>query len=217
MLRRLVAALALVVAGAATGLALHLATAQGDTMFAGKRPTYLGVKDGRLPRPRSTPNCVSSQADPADKVHYIEPIRFEGPAPEAVAMAQAGGTIPIRPGTYDEALVIDKDITIRGDGLRDEVVVQLSVEMPPLISDVQPDLTAAFLIDDADAILGVKRRGEEQGTHSTLNIIVRRLQQQRRLAGIHRRVAEIEIGHRSHLPQRRAAGEHRVSRCTTRR
>lgn len=88
MLRRLVAALALVVAGAATGLALHLATAQGDTMFAGKRPTYLGVKDGRLPRPRSTPNCVSSQADPADKVHYIEPMRFEGTAPEALAMAR---------------------------------------------------------------------------------------------------------------------------------
>lgn len=88
MLRRLVAALALVVAGAATGLALHLATAQGDTMFAGKRPTYLGVKDGRLPRPRSTPNCVSSQADPADKVHYIEPIRIEATSPEAVAMAR---------------------------------------------------------------------------------------------------------------------------------
>jgi uncharacterized protein (DUF1499 family) len=88
MLRRLVAALALVVAGAATGLALHLATAQGDTMFAGKRPNYLGVKDGRLPRPRSTPNCVSSQADPADEVHYIEPIRFEGTAPEALAVAR---------------------------------------------------------------------------------------------------------------------------------
>jgi uncharacterized protein (DUF1499 family) len=88
MLRRLVAALALVVAGAATGLALHLATAQGDTMFAGKRPTYLGVKDGRLPRPRSTPNCVSSQADPADEAHYIEPIRVEGTAPEALAVAR---------------------------------------------------------------------------------------------------------------------------------
>ena len=88
MLRRLLAALAVVATVAAAWLALHLATAQGDTMFAGKRPTYLGVKDGRLPRPRSTPNCVSSQADPADQVHYIEPIRFKGSAAEAIAGAR---------------------------------------------------------------------------------------------------------------------------------
>jgi uncharacterized protein (DUF1499 family) len=85
---RVLAALALVALGAAAALAMHLATAEGDTMFAGKRPTYLGVKDGRLPRPRSTPNCVSSQADPADTVHYIEPIRFKGTAPEAIAAAR---------------------------------------------------------------------------------------------------------------------------------
>ena len=88
MLRRLLAALALVALGAVAALALHLATAQGDTMFAGKRPDYLGVKDGRLPRPRSTPNCVSSQADPADPVHFIEPIRFKGTSPEAIAAAR---------------------------------------------------------------------------------------------------------------------------------
>jgi len=88
MLRRLIAALALVVVGASAGLALHLATAKGDTMFAGQRPNYLGVKDGRLPRPRSTPNCVSSQADPADKMHYIEPIRFKGTAQAAIAAAR---------------------------------------------------------------------------------------------------------------------------------
>jgi uncharacterized protein (DUF1499 family) len=88
MLRRLLAALALVALGAAAALAMHLATAEGDTMFAGKRPTYLGVKDGRLPRPGSTPNCVSSQADPADTQHYIEPIRFKGTVPEAIAAAR---------------------------------------------------------------------------------------------------------------------------------
>lgn len=88
MLSRLATALALVAFGAAASLALHLAIAKGDTMFAGKRPNYLGVKDGRLPRPRSTPNCVSSQADPADKVHYIEPIRFKGTALDAIAAAR---------------------------------------------------------------------------------------------------------------------------------
>jgi uncharacterized protein (DUF1499 family) len=88
MLGRALAALALLAGGAAAGLALHLAIAKGDTMFAGKRPTYLGVKDGRLARPRSTPNCVSSQADPADRQHYIEPIRFKGTALEAIAAAR---------------------------------------------------------------------------------------------------------------------------------
>ena len=43
--------------------------------FSWRRPDYLGVKDGRLARPKSTPNCVSSQADPADREHYIAPIK----------------------------------------------------------------------------------------------------------------------------------------------
>ena len=88
MLGRVLAALALLTCGAAAGLALHLAIAKGDTMFAGKRPDYLGVKDGRLPRPKRTPNCVSSQADPADAVHYIAPIAFKGSALDAIAAAR---------------------------------------------------------------------------------------------------------------------------------
>ena len=44
-------------------------------MFDWRRPDNLGVKDGRLAPPRRTPNCVSSQADPADAEHYIAPIR----------------------------------------------------------------------------------------------------------------------------------------------
>jgi uncharacterized protein (DUF1499 family) len=47
-------------------------------MFNWRRPTNLGVKDGRLAPCRSTPNCVSSQADPADREHYIAPITFRG-------------------------------------------------------------------------------------------------------------------------------------------
>jgi uncharacterized protein (DUF1499 family) len=88
MLRRSLAAFLLVLLGAAAGLALHLATAKGDTMFAGKRPEYLGVKDGRLARPKSTPNCVSSQADATDAGHYIAPIAFRGSALEAIAAAR---------------------------------------------------------------------------------------------------------------------------------
>jgi uncharacterized protein (DUF1499 family) len=47
-------------------------------MFSWQRPANLGVKDGRLAPCKRTPNCVSSQADPADREHYIAPIAFRG-------------------------------------------------------------------------------------------------------------------------------------------
>ena len=43
-------------------------------MFNWRRPTNLGVKDGRLAPCRRTPNCVSSHADPSDREHYIAPL-----------------------------------------------------------------------------------------------------------------------------------------------
>ena len=49
-------------------------------MLSWKRPDNLGVKDGRLAPCKRTPNCVSSQADPADREHYIAPIPFKGSA-----------------------------------------------------------------------------------------------------------------------------------------
>ena len=47
-------------------------------MFNWRRPTNLGVRNGRLAPCRRTPNCVSSQADPQDREHYIAPIAFRG-------------------------------------------------------------------------------------------------------------------------------------------
>jgi uncharacterized protein (DUF1499 family) len=47
-------------------------------MFNWRRPTNLGVKDGRLAPCKRSPNCVSSQADAADREHYIAPIAFRG-------------------------------------------------------------------------------------------------------------------------------------------
>ena len=44
-------------------------------MFNWRRPANLGVIEGRLAPCRSTPNCVSSQADPSDREHYIAPLR----------------------------------------------------------------------------------------------------------------------------------------------
>ena len=47
-------------------------------MFSGTRPDNLGVTDGRFAACKTTPNCVSSQADPADQEHYVAPIAFSG-------------------------------------------------------------------------------------------------------------------------------------------
>ena len=85
MLKRALLAFALLLAAVAAGLAVHVATATGDTVFSWKRPDNLGVKDGRLAPPKRTPNCVSSQADPADTEHYIAPIPYKGGAPQAMA------------------------------------------------------------------------------------------------------------------------------------
>ena len=56
-------------------------------MFNWRRPDNLGVTGGRLAPCRRTPNCVSSQADPSDREHYIAPIAFRGDAIEAVRKA----------------------------------------------------------------------------------------------------------------------------------
>lgn len=44
-------------------------------MFDWRRPKNLGVTGGRLAPCKRSPNCVSSQADPADAEHYIAPLK----------------------------------------------------------------------------------------------------------------------------------------------
>jgi uncharacterized protein (DUF1499 family) len=43
-------------------------------MLSWKRPDNLGVRDGLLAPCKRSPNCVSSQASPADREHYTAPI-----------------------------------------------------------------------------------------------------------------------------------------------
>lgn len=85
MLRRALAGLALVIAALGAAIAVQLAAAEGDTMFAGKRPDNLGVKDGRLASCGRRINCVSSQAEPGDAQRYVAPLPFKGSAAEAIA------------------------------------------------------------------------------------------------------------------------------------
>jgi uncharacterized protein (DUF1499 family) len=88
MLRRALVAMLLVVIGAGAGIALHLASSKGATMFSGKRPDNLGVKEGRLVSCGRRLNCVSSQADPGDAQRYVAPIPFKGSAADALAAAR---------------------------------------------------------------------------------------------------------------------------------
>lgn len=88
MLRRALAGIALLTAVLGAAIALHLATVEGDTVFAGKTPANLGVKDGRLASCGRRLNCVSSQADAGDAQRYVAPIPFKGRAAEAIAAAR---------------------------------------------------------------------------------------------------------------------------------
>jgi len=64
-------------------LGINIVSPGGITMFAGKRPTNLGVNNGKLAPCPSSPNCVSSQSE--DTLHKIEPLTFNTSAAEAMA------------------------------------------------------------------------------------------------------------------------------------
>jgi hypothetical protein len=65
-------------------LAVAVLAAGWAGLFAGTRPA-LGVGDGMLMPCPPTPNCVASQADPADAGHHIAPIVFRTDATAAWA------------------------------------------------------------------------------------------------------------------------------------
>jgi uncharacterized protein (DUF1499 family) len=62
-------------------------------VFSWKRPDNLGVTDGRLAPCKRTPNCVSSQANPADLEHYIAPIHGDMAAAREALTAMPRATL----------------------------------------------------------------------------------------------------------------------------
>jgi uncharacterized protein (DUF1499 family) len=71
-------------------------------MFSWKRPATLGVTGGKLSPAKRTPNCVSSQADPADAEHYIPPLAFRGDfdALQRIVEGMRGARVIKREGNY---------------------------------------------------------------------------------------------------------------------
>lgn len=51
-------------------------------IFAGKRPTNLGVNSGKLAACPNTPNCVSSQSS---DIHSIAPLTYDSTPEQAIA------------------------------------------------------------------------------------------------------------------------------------
>jgi uncharacterized protein (DUF1499 family) len=68
--------------------------------FDPRRPTNLGVTNGRFARCKRSPNCVSSQADPADTEHYIAPIAYPGSIAD---LRKALATLPLATVVREEA------------------------------------------------------------------------------------------------------------------
>jgi parallel beta-helix repeat protein len=76
----------------------------------------------------------------------------------AVDAAEAGDTIVLRPGVYEESVIIDKDIVIRGEG-DDRAAVIVRITDAAAMADTGNDAIDdgdwhyAFLLDGVDAVL----------------------------------------------------------------
>jgi parallel beta-helix repeat protein len=87
---------------------------------------------------------------------------------EAVAAAAEGDTVLVRPGTYVEAIVIDKDITLAGDGDREDIVIRAPEDGPTTYYDAvgvyQFDPAYILLVDDSQAeVRGLTFAGAQAG------------------------------------------------------
>ena len=69
-------------------------------MFSWKRPDDLGVRDELLAPCKRSPNCVSSQASPADREHYIAPIRGTLAAVKSAVQSMPRATVVSEKQSY---------------------------------------------------------------------------------------------------------------------
>ena len=105
-------------------------------MFAGKRPTNIGVKNGKLtPCPKS-PNCVCSQCPETDQQHYIQPLSYNS-TPDA-ALAKLKATIQNQPRTQ---IVTESD---------NYLYAEFTSQMMGYVDDVE------FLVDDNAKVIHVR-------------------------------------------------------------
>ena len=78
---------------------------------------------------------------------------------EAVAVAQDGDEILVKPGTYVGSVLIDKDVTLRGDGTREDVILEFTADGPTIPSWGVPAPYGVMLVDTEAAISDLTVRG----------------------------------------------------------
>lgn len=90
-----------------------------------------GDDSDAFPHEREAARTASNRSTavvPADAASVVASASGDGDyasITEALAHVAAGGRVLVRPGVYDEAIILDKRVNIVGDGPRDEVVVRV--------------------------------------------------------------------------------------------
>lgn len=85
---------------------------------------------------------------------------------EAIDLAADGDTILVRPGTYVEAVLVDRDITIRGDGEADEIIVRAPQDGPTTTLAANRGAPYAILLQDSSAsVAGLTLQGLGSAVH----------------------------------------------------
>lgn len=106
----------------------------GGTMFAGKRPTNLGVNSGKLAPCPDSPNCVSSQN--SDDLHKISPLTYTFSKPEAISRLRT--------------VILDLPRTKIITETEDYIYAEFTTSLMKFVDDVE------FYLDDAKKIIHVR-------------------------------------------------------------
>jgi uncharacterized protein (DUF1499 family) len=104
-------------------------------LFAGQRPSNLGVKEGQLAPCPNSPNCVVSQGNP-DADHAIAPLQYSGDG--AAAMAKLVAVIQAMPRT---------NVVQQTD---DYLYAEFTSQLMGYVDDVE------FYLDSAESVIQVR-------------------------------------------------------------
>ena len=97
------------------------------------------------------PDEEGTLGDPATSVVVAQDGSGDfGTIMDAVGAAADGDTILVRPGTYLESILIDKDITLRGDGDREDIVIRAPSDQADRWLP-EEERTYAIRLQDTDA------------------------------------------------------------------
>jgi hypothetical protein len=103
-----------------------------------------------IPRGDAGPATVPAAGEGATHVVAADGSGDFSTISEAVAAAADGDTVLVKPGEYLEVVLIDKDITLQGDGPRGDVIL-----LPPTPApvDAAGDILPTFTVKDSDATI----------------------------------------------------------------